>query len=269
MNLVLTGTAGKLGGYVCRQLVAEGHQIRATDRVDRADLPVALEMRDLLQPANCYSLLAGAETLVHLANHPHFREGEAHRIYNENVAMNFNLFEAAHAVGVKKIVFTSSVQVMAGGLPPYLPFDSDTPAQPGNPYALSKHVSETMLAYYARVAGIDCIALRFPWLVTDEQLAHIRAGTSWAAHNAKEGFSFLHWQDAAALIAAVTKVIRPGFRVYFPAAPQHRLPQGIPDVINEYYAGIPLRRPVDEIESLVDTSVITRETGWSAVHSRL
>lgn len=269
MKLVLTGAAGKLGPPVCRHLVAAGHEVHATDRVDRADLPVPVQELDLLRPEVGCQILAGATTLVHLANHPHFRDDDAQRLFSENVTMNLNVFQAARETGVKKIVFASSVQVMAGGLPPYLPFDSDTPAQPGNPYALSKQVSETMLAYYAREAGIDCIAIRFPWLVNDELLGGVRQRSPWATRNPQEGFAFLHFQDAASLIAAVVTTPLPGFRVYFPAAGSQHLPQGLPATVAKHYAGIPLRRPVEEISALVDTTRITQETGWSAVHSRL
>jgi nucleoside-diphosphate-sugar epimerase len=268
MKVVLTGAAGKLGAYVCRQLVADGHTVRATDRVPRTDLPAPLELLDLLRPESAAELLPGAEALVHVANHPDCRPGEAHRIFNENVAMNFNLFEAARAGGVKQVIFTSSVQVMAGGLPPYLPFDGQTPAQPGNPYALSKQVSEIMLADLARTAGVAGIAIRFPWLVDEDLLRQIRNKTPWAARKPEEGCSYLHLRDAAALIGAILKSDLPGFRVYFPAAGSAHLKDGVPATIAQHYAGIPLRRPAREIKALVDTTQITRETGWEPVHSR-
>ncbi len=130
MRITLTGAAGKLGSHVCRQLVDAGHTVRATDRFYRRDLPVRLEMADLLRPEDAYELLEGVEALVHLANHPHFHGNDSQLVFNENVTMNMNIFQAARDVGVQKIVFSSSVQVMSGQRPPYLPFDSSTPAHP-------------------------------------------------------------------------------------------------------------------------------------------
>lgn len=272
MKLLLTGAAGKLGAPVCRHLVAAGHEVRATDRVDRTDLPVPLQVADLLRSEMCYPLLEGTAALVHLANHPHSREGDSQRIFNENVTMNMNIFQAARETGVKKIVFASSIQVLSGGhggRPPYLPFDSALPPQPANPYSLSKKVTEDMLAYFARQAEMEGVAIRFPWLVDDALLQRIRSDGSWAKINPHEGFAFLHVGDAATLIEAILRQSLPGYRVYFPAAPDNGLRRPVADVIREYYPDVPLRRPLEEIAALVDTSVITRETGWSAVHSRL
>jgi nucleoside-diphosphate-sugar epimerase len=260
MKLVLTGAAGKLGTIVYRHLLDAGHTVRATDRKP-GSLPV--EVADLLEPTAAYRLLDGAEALVHLANHPHFRGTDGQRVFNENVTMNMNVFQAAREVGVKKIVFSSSVQVISGGPPPYVPFDGAMPAQPGNPYALSKQVSETMLAYFARTAGMDCVALRFPWIVNAEAIAHARQHGRWDSRNPHEGFSYVHADDAAALIQAVLGAKLPGYRCYFPTARASGLRQPVADVIREHYAGIPLKRPLDQIESLVDLSTITHETGWS------
>ena len=269
MKIVLTGAAGKLGRPTCHQLHAAGHEIRATDRCRYPDLPVRVEVCDLLRPEALYALLEGADAVVHLANHPGFKSGDDAPLFGENVAMNMNVFQAAAETGVKRIVFASSVQVMAGGPPPYLPFDGETPANPGNAYALSKQVSETMLAYFTRQHQVQGVAIRFPWLVDDELLERLRTRPTWAVRNPQEGFSYLHFADAAALIVATLAASLPGFRVYFPAAPELASRQPLPAVISQHYAGIPLRRPATELPALVDTSRITAETGWSARHSRL
>ena len=189
------------------------------------------------------------------------------KIFCENTASNMNVFEAAKQSGVKKIIFASSVQALAGqarregppsGLPPYLPLDGDAPANPGNPYALSKQVGEVLLAYFARYAQMDCVAVRFPCLL----LPGFFAGGQ-LYDRSEEGFAFLHLEDAARLVLACLKASLPGFRVYFPASPQNGLLKPAREVIRDYYAGVPLRRPVEEIQSLVDISRIETETGWT------
>jgi len=228
---------------VCRSLAEAGHTVRATDKQFRADLPVRVEIADLLDGPACYRLLEGVEAVVHLRNHSAFRGRDAQRVFNENMAMNMNIFQAAAEVGAKKIIFASSVQVISGkhgghesqadGLP-YLPLDGDVPPDPGNPYALSKQLGELMLAYFARHAGIVGVAIRLPWLVE------------------------------AVLRAPLT-----GFRVYFPASRENRLGQSSAEVIRKHFADTPLRRPLEQIDSLVDLSDIERETGWLPKFSTL
>jgi hypothetical protein len=68
--------------------------------------------------------------------------------------------------------------------------------------------------------------------------------------------------DAAALIVACLNASLPGFRTYFPASTGNCLGKPAVEVIREHYANVPLRRPLEEIEGLVDTSRIQAETGW-------
>ena len=271
IKVTLTGAAGRLGAHVCRTLAERQYSLRATDKVPRTDLPVPIEVADLLERTACYRLLEGSEALVHLANHPNFSDGNVQRAFHENVAMNMNIFQAAADLGVKRILFASSVQVISGPARgdepnttcalPYLPLDGDVPPNPGNPYALGKQVSETMLTYFARTTGINCVAIRFPFLADDEHLA--KAATSPSRSGRGEGFSFLHLLDAANLLEAILRTLLTGFRVYFPAARENRLGQPAAKVVHEHFPNTPLRRPLSAITSLVDISHIERETGWS------
>jgi nucleoside-diphosphate-sugar epimerase len=273
MNVTVTGAVGRLGTPVCRTLAGGGHVLRATDKASRPELTERVEVADLLNRDVCNGLMRGAETVVHLANHPDFRLRDPQLVFNENVTMNMNVFQAAADAGVKKIVFASSVQVISGITPdsdvaplcrlPYLPLDGDVPPNPANPYALSKHVSETMLAYFARVTGMCCIAVRFPWLMNDDQMAAQAAGVKASHKTCAEAFTYLHLRDAATLVKAIVEAPLTGFRRYLPAARDDRSRQPAAAVIREHYPDIPLRRPLDQIDSLVDISTIERETGWS------
>jgi nucleoside-diphosphate-sugar epimerase len=269
MKVTLTGAAGHLGVHVCHALVEHLHTVCATDKVFRADLPVRVNVANLLDRTSCYRLVDGSEAVVHLANHPNFRDGDVERAFNENVGMNMNVFQAAADLGVQRIVFASSVQVISGGdgrnasSLSYLPLDGDVPPNPGNPYGLGKQVSETMLAYFVRTTGMSCVAIRFPALVDDKGLTWMAANPSKQGSGRDEGFSFLHFLDAASLVAAILRSPLTGFRIYFPAARENRLGQPAAKVAGEHFPNTPLRRPLSELTSLVDVSSIERETGWS------
>ena len=271
MNVTLTGASGRLGSETCRLLVEQGHSVRAVDRQERADLPVRVEPADLLERDRCYQVLAGAEAVVHLANHPRYWPGaDAQRVFNENVAMNMNVFEAAHDLGVKKIVFASSVQVITGHYtgptsaappPACLPLDGNAPADPGNPYALSKYVGEQMLAYFARLGTPSAVAIRFPALIRPEDVPEIRRRV--CRFDPRDGFAWLFFSDAARLLSAVLQSSLPGFRVYLPAARTNGSGKPAADAVRTFYRGVPLRCPLEQMDCLVDISAITRETGWT------
>jgi nucleoside-diphosphate-sugar epimerase len=272
MNVLLTGARGGLGSPVCRFLVEAGHDVRAVDKEFTAKLPVRLEVVDLLHRETCYRLTEGQDAVVHLANHPRYNGHDPERIFNENVTMNMNVFQAAVQTGVKQIVFASSIQVVTGldpdeskrppELPPYLPFDGDLPANPGNPYALSKHVSEQMLRYFSHVAGINTVAIRFPVIIRPEWIPYYLKRHHWINSDPQEGFTFLMSADAASLINAILKANPPGFRTYLPAATANGFNR-------EFFPNVPLRRPVEQMDGFVDIAAITRDTGWKPQFNEL
>lgn len=284
MNVTITGASGRLGTFVTRALVDNGFVVRATDRNDVDDFPVQMEIANLLDRDACYGLLEGADAVVHLANHPGpLQTLSPQQIFSENTTMNMNVFQAARETGVKKIVFSSSVQVFSGlswenkaatCLPPYLPLDADVPPNPGNAYALSKQVSEVMLAHFACHGKIDCTALRFPVLVNPAWIERFkdrksRLGESFVFPDSGAGFSFLHMTDAAALIPACLNASLPGLRIYFPAAGGNLPGKPATEVIREYYTDVPLRCPLEKIERLVDISRVQAETGWTPKRNQL
>jgi nucleoside-diphosphate-sugar epimerase len=180
------------------------------------------------------------------------------------------VFQAARETGVRQIVFSSSIQVLGAhnspdtdprACVPYLPLDGNAPANPSNAYALSKQVSEVMLQYFAR-ASMNCVAIRYPWLIDPAKHDFTKHKTG-SVKKVDGVFSYLSFGDAAELIGAILDAPLPGFRIYMPADPKNRLGRAAADLVREYYPGIPLRRPLEEIESLVDISRIQNETGWA------
>jgi nucleoside-diphosphate-sugar epimerase len=119
---------------------------------------------------------------------------------------------------------------------------------------------------------MNCVATRYPWLIDPAKHDFTKHKTG-RVKKVDGVFSYLSFGDAAELIAAILGAPLPGFRIYMPAHPKNRLGRAAADLVREYYPGIPLRRPLEEIESSVDISRIQNETGWvtgrSGQHARL
>ena len=272
MQVTLTGAAGQLGRQTWRELLSAGHKVLPVDRVSQGQLPGTVEQVDLLNVADARRVVASAEALVHVANHPGMDAiPDPVQLFNENVTMNMNIFQAAADHGVRIIAFASSTQVIASvpndhaedtAAAPYLPLDGEVPPNPTNLYALSKSLSEEMLRYLSRLHGICTVSIRFPWLTEPEQLARPLKGAV-RPYQAAAGFSWLTWSDGGRLINAILAAQLDGYRVYMPAAATNSRRQTPAGLIKEHYPGVELKRPLDEIAALVDISRIREETGWT------
>lgn len=281
MNVLVTGAVGRIGRHIVRALVEAGHHVRATDhRFDR-ELPVKVEVANLLDRAAVYRLVDGVEAVIHLGNHPSLLRGLPYeQVYGENVMMTGNVAIVAVELGVKTILYASSIQAIGGTRQvqdadkpselPYLPLDGDLPANPGNAYALSKVAGEQLLQLLVRQnPELSATAIRFP-AMWDSQwrgwFRRNRSGRRVPEGFADEAFSYLSMEDAATLAVAALAHRQPGYRQWLPAAPDNIACLPIEEIVARWFANVPLRKPLGELSSLIDISAITDQTGWVPRH---
>ncbi len=265
-RVLVTGAAGRLGSRVATHLHVAGFVVAATDVVEPQDPTHQFTRADLLDSSAVSALVEGCETVVHLGNHPGLGGRRPQDVFNENVTMNENVFQAAAESGVQRLVFSSTLQLIGSHLDdrtvvtraqqPELPMDSQTPPNPSNLYALSKTVSEVMLRYYAERCGIDCVALGFPMLQNHDDWCRVGSGDETET-DILEAFTGLTYDDAAELVRAVLRADLPGYRCYAPATAHRHLDMTVPELVKKFY---PDASP--GLTDLVDVTQITAETGW-------
>lgn len=267
--IVLTGAAGRLGIATHRALLDAGKKVLAIDRNRHATIAGPFVAADLSKPEHLHRILRGAGILIHLAYHRfpfEFPHGYPGRTFDEHILLNRRVFQAACEAGVKKIIFSSSIQVVArqnpdlgANVPPrYLPLDEHSPAEPDNWYSLAKRCSEEMLATLHRMYGVDCVILRFPSLIHRGPAP----GEILFKERRSEGSSYLTYRDAAEALLKAVDADLPGCRTYLPASRNNGHGRPASELITEFYRDVPLKRPPGTIDSLVDSSAMTRETGW-------
>jgi nucleoside-diphosphate-sugar epimerase len=275
MKILVTGAAGKLGSVTVKVLVDAGHDVRATDRKFVAGSP-RVEPSDLLDEHALYRVLDGVDAVVHLGNHPNrFAGPSPQRILAENVAMNANVFSAALDLGVRRIVFSSSIQVMlkTDGIRtdrssiPYLPLDGDAPPNPGlNPYALSKQFAEEHLKTAAReVPELSVTVLRFPMLVGEwwNRRIEINAGHLRQDElHLNEATAHLTFRDGARVIAAALERQAPGYHCYFPAQTLDVTNRTPAELARAFFPGVHITVPDTQLTDLVDRSALERDLGY-------
>ncbi len=275
MKILVTGAAGRLGRQLCRELLQHGHEVRGVDITVHPKCPVRLEVFSILNREACYRFSQDCEAIIHLANHPNEFVGDPQRVYGENMLMNINMFQAAHECGVPKLIFASSIQAVSGRRKlaadqpsqlAYLPLDGHSPANPANPYALSKVHAESMLQYYARVHGRTCVAIRYPGLISNPSRFKLyndgKTIHEWSkAHTTgDEAFTFLLTREAARFTRLVAEKNLSGYHCFLPAMREPTLyARNVEELARTFYPNVPWKR---SSPTFVDLDLLREMFGW-------
>ena len=183
-HALVTGGAGFIGSHVTDALIAEGWTVTVLDNLSsgkRAQVPAkaTLVEADIRSPEAAALIRDGAFDLVcHLAAQIDVRKSVTDPSFDVdvNIRGSLNLIEAVRASGRKtRMIFASTGGAVYGDFvtPPNLEtYGKD----PESPYGIAKFSVELYLAYYARVHGLDYVALRFANVYGPRQDPHGEAG---------------------------------------------------------------------------------------------
>jgi nucleoside-diphosphate-sugar epimerase len=266
MIIAVTGGAGFLGRHVARTLIRAGHQVRALDiRLPVAgDAPAETSFpiieADLTDPAAARSGIAGVDAVVHAAGVPRPDGRPPDDIFTTNVTATFAVVQAATDLGVKHLVYASSISVLGYPFferpitPPYLPIDEQVPPAPQDAYALSKLVGEQIIDAAIRRTGLIAVSVRMPWLQSPGTFARdmsIARHTDAAVRNL---WCYLDVRDAARGIEQALMHPHPGHLRLFLSAHDTFMPQPTLELIRTHFPRTTIRRPFSGNASLIDTS---------------
>ena len=115
---VVTGAAGFIGSAVVRQALAAGQRVRAVVRkrassANLEGLDVEIVEADLRDADQVREALAGARFVLHVAADYRLWAADPEAIFRNNLASTQAVVDAALAVGVERLVYTSSVATLA------------------------------------------------------------------------------------------------------------------------------------------------------------
>ena len=196
MEVLITGGAGFLGAKLARQLLARGtlagpsgqpekiSRITLLDQVAAQgfdDARIAVMTGDAADPAViAKALTTSVQSVFHLAA---VVSGEAESDFDLGMRINLDatrvLLEQARKNGNRpRVVFTSSVAVFGGDLPPKV-LDT-TPATPQGSYGAQKAMCELMVSDYSRKGFVDGRSLRLPTVTVRPGKAN-KAASSFAS----------------------------------------------------------------------------------------
>lgn len=236
MHYFVTGGTGFVGAYIVRDLAREGHQVVVFDLApNQAYLEDVLSAEELQRvrvvagdvtdvPLILRSMSAAKpERIVHLAATLGLSsETNPLRSLRVNCEGTINIFEAALAFQVQKIVWASSIAVFgpAKHRPPG-EVANNAFHQPNDLYGACKAMNEQLGRHYRRQHGLDCAGVRFSVVYGYGKALTMARGTgadflyelidkpalgqAGVVPYGDESLDWLYVEDAARAVVAATK----------------------------------------------------------------
>ena len=161
-TVLITGAGGNIGTKLRAHFSGLGWALRLLDVDARGD--AAIQPADLAEWDDAWvSRFAGVDTVIHLAGDPSPQASwaSAQRL---NIDLTANVYEAAAAQGVRRVVFASSNWVMAGHRTEQGVLTTDLATYPINPYGVSKLVGERMARSIHARRRLSVICFRIGYL---------------------------------------------------------------------------------------------------------
>lgn len=178
-KIVLTGAAGRLGGYLREPLSHMADALVSTDITesvaDLADNETYVKA-DLGDADAMMALIEGAEMVVHFGAIPD--EAPFDDILHSNIVGAYNVWNAAHKHGVRRVVYASSIHAM-GMYPKNVAITGDMPHRPDSFYGLAKCFTEDMARMYWDKYNLEAVCLR---IYSCAPVGNARALGSWLSY---------------------------------------------------------------------------------------
>ena len=157
-TVLITGAAGDVGSHLRRELAGR-YRLRLSDRKPIADLAPGEEFApaDLAAREGLDAVVRGVDAIVHLGGFS--VEGPWETILQANIIGLHNVYEAARANGVKRILFATSNHAV-GFYRRDETIDHHVYPRPDSRYGVSKVFGEALGSLYADKYGMEIFNIR-------------------------------------------------------------------------------------------------------------
>jgi UDP-glucose 4-epimerase len=205
MRFIVTGGMGFFGSFLADYLIAGGHDVLSIDRLpdDRSERTyenVQLDITDGAAFQAAVKKAGNVDAILHVAALLAHDKENLHHLWDSNVKGTQNVIECARALGIGKVVFTSTNCVFSTGFEK--PVDESTPTNPIEIYGRSKLAAEAAIA---AAPDVSSIVIRCPTIIAAGRLGlltilfdFVREGRSlYVVGNGGNRYSFIAAQDLA------------------------------------------------------------------------
>ena len=261
----MTGGSGKAGRWVVRDLREHGHDVLNVDVVHDGSDHGQCVLTDLTDLGQVHDVVRGADAVVHLAAipAPEIRpEGETFRI---NAVSTYNVFQAAVAHRVRRVVWASSETVVGlpFDIPPaFAPIDETIEPRPESSYSLSKLVGETMAAQFARRTGIGFLGLRISNIMEPADYTRFPSWQDDPTIRKWNLWGYVDVRDVAQAVRLGLEAPIEGSEIAIVAAGDTVMVRPSAELMAAVYPAVPLRRAVEGRETLLSIEHARRLLGY-------
>ena len=291
MPTMITGGAGFIGAHVLKRLLTRGEPLVAYDQMPDTALLEAVLGPKLSRVTTVRGDVLDLPFLVRTAQE-HRIDKVVHLAYvlgsqternpalttKVNVEGTNNVFEMAGFLGIRRVVWASSVAVFGPrSRGPDGTIGSDSPFDPQTVYGACKLTNELVARRYAHIYGLEPVGLRFPVVYGPE----VRRG--WAAFipnlverlargesnpPAPRDDQVVNWgyvEDIAGSVVRALEVPPPPRRVYTVAGYEATVGEIVSMVLDMFpgAGAVPLEGyPMVRLETRFDLSEIKTDLDW-------
>lgn len=166
-TVLVTGAAGFIGSHLVDALSADGISVRALvlPGSELSNLKASkseIVQGDIRNPACLREAMRNVAVVYHLAaisrHDANIRNEEYHAV---NVEGTQNVLESAAACGVRRVVFTGTIEAVGMSMDGK-PLTEDTPQNPRNIYGRSKLEAENRVRSFPASRGVETVIVRPP-----------------------------------------------------------------------------------------------------------
>ena len=166
-TVLVTGATGFIGSQLVDSLAADGIPVRAlvlpgSDLSNLKESGAELVQGDIRNPAGLGAAMRNVSVVYHLAaisrHDAKICDAEYHTV---NVEGTRNILESAAAAGVRRVVFTGTIEAV-GLSRDGRPLTEDTPQNPRNIYGRTKLEAENLVRAFNLRQGVETVVVRPP-----------------------------------------------------------------------------------------------------------
>ncbi|MFI6270108.1 NAD-dependent epimerase/dehydratase family protein [Micromonospora zamorensis] len=281
-RVVVTGATGKLGRAVVVHLRTVGVDVLAVDRAggrDPRDIDgefLQVDLTDYGQVVEAFTGGAdehagGVDAVVHLAAVPAPGLMSNATTFANNSAATYNVFAAARAAGIRRVVWASSETVL--GLPfdtppPYAPVDEEYAPRPESTYSLNKALEEEMARHFCRWdPELVMVGLRFSNVMDVEDYAPFPSFDADPLLRRWNLWGYIDARDGAQAVERALAHDQPGADVFIIANADTVMTRSSASLMAEVYPGVEIRKELGEHETLLSIDKARRVLGYEPQHS--
>ena len=172
LTIAVTGASGFVGKALCAKLLARGYSVRAVVRerssclLSPTDCLQVVEVGEIGGLTDWTAALTGVDCVFHCAAHVPMMHKTGNDVLAAYRAVNVEgtrrLAEEAETLGVRRLVFMSSIKAIGEQTAHGLSFTAHSEPAPEDAYGKSKCETEEMLREFSLRFGLEVVIIRPP-----------------------------------------------------------------------------------------------------------